>query len=167
MSRNSFTPHPDDRARLDALIDDLAARRQASGLSRRDLAAEVGVSHAALYCLECRRPANPYVATLQRYAEPLGTALRIDLGGLPPLDRSPVVAALFAGGYLGSASTAYLRQVREHLGVTRVDVQEAHGWKWSSLAAFENGDREPLLSMVQRYARCLGGLAVPAWEEPC
>jgi predicted transcriptional regulator len=162
-----FTPHPDDRARLEALVDDLAARRQARGFSQRHLAAAVGVTHAALYYLECRRPANPLVATLQRYGDPLRVALQIHLDGLPLPDRSPAVAALAAGGYLGSATTAYLRQVREHLGLRRTDVQAAHGWKWSSLAALENCDREPLLSTIQRYARCLGGQALPVWEESC
>lgn len=164
MTYNRFTPHPDDRAALEALVDGLITRRQDRGVSRRGLAAAVAATPSALYYLERRRPANPLVATLQRYAEPLHLALRLDVTGLPEVPPSPAAAALRAGGFLGSAAVAHLRQVREHLGLRRADVGD---WNWSSLAAFENCDREPLLSMLQRYARALGGRTVPSWEESC
>jgi DNA-binding XRE family transcriptional regulator len=158
-------PHAFDQAALEHLVDEFIARRYDRGLSHRDLAAECGVSHASVYYVERRRPANPLVRTLQDYAAPLDYGLCFDFDGLPYVDPSPAVSALFAGGYLGTAAISYLRQIREHLGITRMQIQEAHGWNWSSLAACENSDHEPLVSTIQRFARCLGGRAIPRWEE--
>lgn len=158
------TPHPDDREALESLIDQFTAHRRSRGVSDRVIARALGVGMAALWYLENRRPANPLVATLQAYGEVAGLVLLIDLEDLPDVTPSPAVVSLRAAGYLGTASIAYLRQAREALGWSRNRIQAEQGWKWSSLAGLENRDAEPLVSSVQRYARCLGGRAIPRWE---
>lgn len=164
MTHINFTPHLDDQAGIDALIAGFVARRAACRLSTRALAAELGVLRASVTTLELRRPSNPRIDTLQAYGEPLDLRLRLDLFDLPELEPSAAVHALLAGGFLGTATVARLRLVREHFGWIRKDVTARCGWNWSSLAAFENTDREPHLSMLQRYARALGGRLVPTWE---
>ena len=164
MTHVRFTPHPDDRAAVESLIAEFVARRHVCGFSTRELAEQLGVLRASVTTLEVRKPANPRVDTLQAYAEPLSLRLRLELSDLPEVEPTSAVRALLAGGFLGTAMVAQLRLIREHNHWTRPQVQARSGWNWSSIAAFENCDREPHLSMLQRYARALGGRLIPSWE---
>jgi transcriptional regulator with XRE-family HTH domain len=160
-------PHPDDREAVEALIDEFTARRVARGVTYRGLADAAGVTKASIWYLECRRPANPIVRTLQTYGGAIELDLHIDLLDMPAVEPSAAVRAFRAGGYLGTATITFLRQIREHRGITRIDIERDHGWRWSSLAGVENTDQEPHVSTIQRFARVLGGRAVPRWEASC
>ena len=65
--------------RLDDLLQQLRAAREAKGLSLADLTELTGMDRSALSKLETGRRANPTVETLVRYAEAVGKRLVVSL----------------------------------------------------------------------------------------
>jgi predicted transcriptional regulator len=65
--------------RLDELIAQLKAAREAKGLSLSDLTDLTGMDRSALSKLETGQRANPTVETLVRYAEAVGKRLVVSL----------------------------------------------------------------------------------------
>jgi transcriptional regulator with XRE-family HTH domain len=153
-----------DMTTRNRLVTELASRRTAVGYSQRGLAAVVGVHRNSVMTLERRRPANPKCSTLQTYGNALRLTLHLDLWDLPVPPCS--AGDLFeAADFLGEAAVARLRATREHMGITRNQIEAEHGWRMSALAAFENSTDSPMLAQIQRLARILGG-SINAWWEP-
>jgi DNA-binding XRE family transcriptional regulator len=67
------------RARIQALLGQLRAAREAKGLSLADLTKLTGMDRSALSKLETGQRANPTVETLARYAEAVGKRLVLAL----------------------------------------------------------------------------------------
>jgi DNA-binding XRE family transcriptional regulator len=65
--------------RLDELLHQLKAAREAKGLSLADLTELTGMDRSALSKLETGQRANPTVETLVRYAEAVGKRLVVSL----------------------------------------------------------------------------------------
>ncbi len=65
--------------RLDELLKQLKAAREAKGLSLADLTELTGMDRSALSKLETGQRANPTVETLVRYAEAVGKRLIVSL----------------------------------------------------------------------------------------
>jgi transcriptional regulator with XRE-family HTH domain len=154
-----------DMTARNLLVDQLASRRAALGYSQERLASLAGVSRSSVVTLETQRPANPKAATLQAYGNALRTTLHLDLADLPVVPCAPA-DVLLSRGLPGRAAVARLRAVREHLGISRLQVEAEHGWRWSALASFENSPLSPMLAQIQRLARICGG-SIDAWWEPC
>lgn len=155
--------HPEDVAAREALIDDFVLRRTAAGISQRSLSEALGVSQTSVWYLERRRPTNPRVATLVRYAGPCGLRLVLELSGLEDVEPPPAELAFTAAGFVGAALLARLRALRERAGLSQTQLAERGGWQWYSFAVIEYSDREPYLATLQRYARALGGRLDARW----
>ncbi|HEX6257424.1 MAG TPA: helix-turn-helix transcriptional regulator [Euzebyales bacterium] len=83
-ARSSAFPGFDQlRDDLGEVIDDLAVRRRAAGLSQTEVAARMGTSQSAVARLEAGR-GDVRVSTLERYAQALGLTMRFGVG---PLDQ--------------------------------------------------------------------------------
>lgn len=65
--------------RLDELLSELKAAREAKGLSLADVTELTGMDRSALSKLENGQRANPTVETLVRYAEAVGKRLIVSL----------------------------------------------------------------------------------------
>lgn len=155
--------HRGDMFVRNRLVDELSSRRTALGISQRGLAQALGVTRNSVMTVEKQRPANPKVATLVTRGEPLRMRLHLALAGLPEV-ACPHADLLLACGFLGESMAVRLRAVREHLDISRRRFEAEHGWKWSSLAAFELAHSTPMLAQLQRYARALDGSLDARWE---
>ena len=63
-----------------AVAEKVAERRQAKGLSQRELAELVGTTQSAIARLESAEPKHsPSIATLQKYAKALGYTVQVKL----------------------------------------------------------------------------------------
>jgi transcriptional regulator with XRE-family HTH domain len=83
-ARSVFPGFDQLRDDLVDVIDDLAVRRRAAGLSQTEVAARMGTSQSAVARLEAGRD-DVRVSTLERYAQALGLTVRF---GVAPLDRA-------------------------------------------------------------------------------
>lgn len=68
-------------AQLAGLVDELAARRRAAGLSQTEIAARMGTSQSAVARLESGR-ADVRLSTLQRYAAAMGQVVTLGVRAL-------------------------------------------------------------------------------------
>jgi transcriptional regulator with XRE-family HTH domain len=157
--------HPDDEAARNALIGEYRRIREERGVSKRGLAAVMGVDRRAVQSFEEHRPANPKVASLVKYGEPLALRPAMDVHGFVV---APAVeaATLRACGYLGAAVLAELVATRRAMGISQAGLaRRCDAWTWSAVSCIEIADHEPLLATLQRYARALGGRLGVRWEE--
>jgi transcriptional regulator with XRE-family HTH domain len=77
--RSVFPGFDQLRDDLGDVIDDLAVRRRAAGLSQTEVAARMGTSQSAVARLEAGR-GDVRVSTLERYAHALGLVVRFGVG---------------------------------------------------------------------------------------
>ncbi|HEX4132136.1 MAG TPA: helix-turn-helix transcriptional regulator [Pirellulales bacterium] len=69
--------------RLETLLKQLKAEREAKGISLADLAKLTGMDRSALSKLETGQRPNPTVETLVRYADALGRRIVVSLAKTP------------------------------------------------------------------------------------
>ncbi|WP_175934772.1 helix-turn-helix domain-containing protein [Corynebacterium sp. Marseille-P4321] len=68
----------------------------------------------------------------------------------------PEIQVAFEDAEARSEFVAYLRKIRSDSGITQSRVAQIMGTTQSAISDFENGDTDPQLSTVQRYARAIG-----------
>jgi DNA-binding XRE family transcriptional regulator len=81
----SFLPQPLEAEY--ALVHQMLAARSRAGLTQEAVAAHMGTTKSAVSRLEAAGKHSPSIASLQKYAEAVGCALKIEF-----VSQSPVIA---------------------------------------------------------------------------
>lgn len=158
--------HPEDRARVEHLVEELKAHRRRLGLTGVGFAKLIG--RTGTWTASVDGQPNRRFSTLQRYAYGLGLRISFNLEREPPFVDSIVdtLAATARGtanhekraGYERAELSARLRAVRLTVpGRRQAAVADAAGIERTYLSKIEShAADDPLLGHYQRIARALG-----------
>ncbi len=161
------TLHPDDRAQVEQVVDELRGHRRLNNLTAVAVSAKLGRRPETIRAVEAER--NRRTGTLQAYAWAVGLRLTFTLDGLPDvtdpraatLDRAARQAKdrVRRHSFERAALGARIGATRIHLGFTQQEILDRAGRQHSFLSNLEqHAADDPLLATYQVAVRALGGM---------